>query len=217
MRGAMVMMVMIGGAAMVVRGAEKPADFTPHVAWERYEVIPGRNIFLKARPHHFTAGGSHTAPPPPPPPTRATTTTDHADSHSGPVQVLRGLWIVGKEPTAFFENSVTGEVTPVAAGAGFEGGKIGPVTLDAVEFTHGATTRRITIGFTLDGSPAPAPLIPATTATAANTGATPAATTTTGATTGSATPNSAAAPPAHSAEAALLEKMRERRLKELGK
>ena len=207
------------------------ATSAPTASREDYRILSERNIFLRNRTrptsNYVRPGGGATAP------------SSSGDDRT----VLTGIIQEGQDCVAFFEDTRTGKTTQAKVDALVGRGRLAAITLDAVQYTCDGRTTKITVGSSLAGiaasfpksvtttsaaaAPAAAPggPTPPTTrgAPGAPPGATPeAATPATASTTLSpATPGQpAAAAPSETTDtstAAILERMRQRREREINR
>ena len=115
--------------------------------------------------------------------------------------VLRGIARRGDEHVAFIEDTGTKKTWKVKAGDALAGGRVQRITLDRVEVDRAGRTVAIQVGSSLDGTPVLAPAsMPTVTSSGTATSAQPSET-------------KAVNPKLQS----ILERMRQRRQKELGK
>ena len=117
-------------------GAETE-ESRPQASWDDYEIVVDRNIFRRDR-RPASRGPSRVVLPEAPPP-------------AGRFIVLRGIAQQGDQHVAFFEQTRTGEVTRVRAGDTIADGQVAGITLDYVEFEKDGATVRVETGKNLEG------------------------------------------------------------------
>lgn len=156
-------------------------------SWERYQALTSNNIFVKDRRPQSSGSGRSS------PATHAeAATTERSFVLTGVVQ-QDGVFY------AFVEDTRNRTTMKVRAGEDVCRGKLAALTLDSVDYVKDGATTRVEVGRNFEGTTASAPA-----ATSADASTTPAA------------PGAVVAPTPGS-EAALLERLRQRRLKEMGK
>jgi len=169
--------------------ASGEADAQPEQAWERYKLIVERNIFLRnrSRPVRRTIETVRRAAPTP---ERST--------------VLTGTLRRGEEWIAFVEDLRTGVTSSVRAGEPLLRGRLAAVALDYIEYELDGQTVQVKVGDSLaGGSPGVSDMAE---------GSGPDESAPTGADAGRASPT---AGPGSAAD--ILEQMRQRRRRELGR
>lgn len=160
--------------------------------WDDYRLIVERNIFLRDR-HRPSAP-------------RPTYTPSSSPKPPDPQMILCGVADQDGAPTAFFEDDQTGQITKLQVGQRIRGGSIVGVSLDGVDYQTASGIRRVAIGQTLSGATASLASTSPTTATATSAPGGPAATTSAAASSGT----------GDKAADDIAERMRQRRLAELG-
>lgn len=156
-------------------------------SWERYRVIVDRNIFVRDRTGRRTS--DLFGPTPATSPATAPSTQPLFAPEGRQRYVVTGTVLVGAERLAFIEDSTTGATTRVRPGEQLGGATLRGVGVDHVIVEADGDRRRVAIGETLAGG---ASTLPAPTA---------------GASSGAAS----------SSEAAILERLRARREKEMSR
>jgi hypothetical protein len=208
------------------RAAPAAATPTHKAKWEDFRILTDRNIFDRNRRPQVARAtrvepprGPYTPPQPPKP------------IDDDQYLVLLGIGLEGPQYTAFFEDSKAGKILQVSPGDIVGKGRLRAVNLDSVQYDRGGKSSIVKVGYTLTGVQAasmvfvaPAPIAgPAATGTsrAAAPTPTPAGTTPTAgtATTQPTTaPSAGVAPaPAPNENQDIIERMRQRRLQELGR
>lgn len=207
------------------KAAPTAAPPTHKAKWEDFRILTDRNIFDRNR-RPQTVHVARTEPPrgqyTPPPPKPIDT-----DQYF----VLLGIGLEGPQYTAFFEDSKAGKIIQVSPGDTVGRGRLGAVNLDSVQYDRDGKSRVVKVGYTLTGLQASSMVFaaPASITGTAGAGSSQTATpppTPTGATptTGPATtqpttapPAGVAPPPAPNENQDIIERMRQRRLQELGR
>lgn len=171
--------------------AAKPQDAKPQAAgssWGRYKVLVERNAFSRTRGPQAKAEAARKLP----------------ERRPERYTVLTGITEQGDKFLAILEE-VQGDTTKVAAGGPVAGGTVKAITLDGLVFEKGGKTINVAIGSSLSlGTAPPASGDASPTGTGADAKATRAAST---------APATGQDPKA----ASLLERLRQRRMKELGR
>ncbi len=158
-------------------------------SWENYEMVVERNIFSRDRSRASKSPFAAVKEPAPRPERYI---------------VLRGIVQQGKEHIAFLEDTRTGTTTKARLGDSVAQGQVGNITLDCVEYESNGQTAKIEVGQNLEGGVSPPP-IPHEVFDTVGASEVPAAGTPEGGATVSGD------------EAAILERLREKRRKEVGK
>ncbi len=195
--------LLCGAAALAAeREAAEPAaaDAPRRASWDSYKPIVDRNIFLRDRTPKSSSHSSHSTP-------RHTDPDRTAPPTSG--LILRGITDVDGTPVAFFEDRA-GTTTMARTGDTLWHGRVKSVSLDEIEFEIDGKSRRIPIGYDLEGGAATASSAPA-----------PSSGSSAGTTASDKSPAESAGGGAASAgsadEAAVLQRLREKRAKEEGR
>ena len=113
--------------------------------WGRFGVLTERNIFLRDRAGARPQSMSSSAEP-------AVTRDPDEDL------VLAGVIHQGGVAEAFIENGGTGEITRLRVGDSSGKGQISAITLDNIEYSRDGERKRIEVGQTLLGGPASPPI-----------------------------------------------------------
>ena len=113
-------------------------------SWEKYKVIVERNIFLRQRSNY-----SHRP--------EFTHTTEMPMARPRSPIVLTGIIRQGSEHIAFLENTSTGVTLRVAAGSTYADGRVTRIELDHIEYEKDDQTVTVSIGSNLQGEPAAGP------------------------------------------------------------
>ena len=179
-------------------------------SWEKYKVIVERNIFLRQRSNYSRR------------PEFTHTTEMPMERPRSPV-VLTGIIRQGNEHIAFLENTSTGVTLRVAAGSEYADGRIARIELDHIDYEKDDKTVTVPVGSNLQGEPATgAASFGERTDLLQGGGTTPPGEAPAETTNASAQPGAAssaattpAAAGATSDAASILERLRQRRLKEL--
>ena len=180
-------------------------------SWEKYRVIVERNIFLRQR-SSYSSRPEFTHMPAMP-----------VDSPESCV-VLTGIVRQGSEYIAFLENTRTGVTLRVAADSPYADGRVARIELDHIEYEKDDQTVKIAVGSNLRGESAAAPAssFGERTDLLRDEGTTPSGEASAESANASAQPGAAGpavtvptAAGAPSDEASILERLRQRRLKEL--
>ena len=183
----------IGLAALCVLGVTAPAGGADapasQPAWETYRVLVERNIFSRSRARRL--------------PFRAPL-APQATPRPEALVVLTGIVLQGDERVAFLEDTMTGATVKVRAGDQVAAGRLKNITLDYVEYEIGGRTEKIRIGRSLRRAPPASMPARAPYAAASRPTKAPAAAVSAPPTTGK------------SSAEAILERLRQRRQKELG-
>ena len=174
----------------ITGAARRPAS---ERSWERYNILVERNIFARNRGRKREREPAETTVAPKP----------------ERYQVLAGVVQQGDEFIAFIEDS-RGGTKAVRSGDEIAEGRVKTINLASIRFEQDGKTTTIKIGDSLQGGPRPRFTKDATRASGTAKDATKAA--------GSATPSAkpAAKPATSDSQAAILERLRQRRKKELG-
>lgn len=175
------------GTSRQTNASTTPSTSASRPAWERYRVIVDRNIFLRERNGRRTADLFGSIPGGA---TTAPSTQPLLASDVRQRYVVTGTVLVGAERLVFIEDSTTGATSRVKPGESVGGTRVRSVGLDHVIVDSGEDGRRVAIGETLGGG---ASILPAPTTGPAPGGA------------------------SSSSEAAILERLRARREKELSR
>jgi len=157
--------------------------------WDDYKVVVERNIFSRDR-GRVREGAPTASPQAPPRPERYI--------------VLTGIVRQGKQLIAFLEDVRTGATTRARIGDALAQGRLTNITLDCVQYESNGETAEIGIGENLEGG-ASTPMISQEFFEAA------------GAAGAAAAPTSEGEAAATTDEAAILERLRQKRERELGK
>ncbi len=174
---------------VAVAAENSGAERQTRASWENYNVVVERNIFRRDRARR---------------PKRVSAVVEELPSRPERYIVLTGIVQQSKEHIAFLEDTRTGTTTRVRIGDSVADGKLKHITLDYVEYESNGDVAKIEIGKNLDGSVS-TPAIPQASSEEDGTPDVPAA----------GTPDDGAA--AGGDEAAILERLRQKRQKELGK
>jgi len=156
-------------------------------SWDSYKTVVTKNIFLRDRGSRRAERGRE-APPPPPPPERFI--------------VLRGTIQQGEDSRAFLEDVRTGKTEVRRPGETLAAGRLGAITLSYIEYECNGAVKRVEIGANLEGA-ASLPVAFHEIPEVLNGTAMPAA------------PTASGEPPS-AEEAAILERLRQRRQNEGG-
>jgi len=168
---------------------EEPPRRAGRQPWQRYELLGVRNIFRKDR-RAPVQQARPTPRPAAPTPQRST--------------VLTGVAQQGSEHVAFFEDARMGTTSRLRVGDDVAGGTLVAISLDSVQFELNGQKRQISIGMNLEGGASTAlPITGLDSLEQALDEVLPAA-------------SSGASQPAPAASTDLLERLRQRRLEELG-
>jgi hypothetical protein len=111
----------------------------PTAQWDDYRLIIDRNIFSRDRTSPSARRPSYT------PRSLGRTETE---------MILCGVAAQDGTLVAFFEDDQTGETTKLGLGQRIRGGSIAGITLDGVDYQTAAGIRRVAIGQTLSGAAA---------------------------------------------------------------
>ncbi len=149
-------------AASAARAPSTPrAPSAPTASREDYRILSERNIFLRNRTRPTTgrlgSGGATAAAP----------------STGDDRMVLTGVIQEGQDYVAFFEDTRTGKTTQAKVDALVGRGRLTAITLDAVQYACDGRTTKVAIGSSLAGIAASFPRSMTTTAAAAAPGAGP--------------------------------------------
>lgn len=175
-------------SALATTSQAQESKTTKTASWERYQNLTSNNIFVKDR-RPQTSGGSRSSHTPRP----ESASTERTLVLSGIVQ-QDGVYI------AFVEDTRARTTTKLRIGDALGQGKVAAMTLDAVDYVRDGATVRVEVGKNFEGAAA---------------GTMPSASSDSGSTPGGGSGSAVA--PTPGSEAALLERMRQRRLKEMGK
>lgn len=152
----------------------------------RYEVLTSRSIFVRQRGQNDNRNGSQASSPAP----------------AAPAWMLAGTALLSNERVAFIENARTGETSRVKEGETTGAGRVVKVHQDGVDMESDGRTVRIVIGGAIGNGEVTASGVSATT------GPAPVAASPGG--------EAASVPPMSSDEAAILERLKARRAREMG-
>jgi hypothetical protein len=192
-------MLLLAPAAYADENSAAPT--TPKPSFDGYRAVIDRNIFSRRRVTP-APGGRPDKPPEQTAEKPAENAAPAAPPDPASRHVLVGISIVGGRATALVEDRDRQRMLRVISGEQLLDRTITQITFDRLHLQLGADTVAIAPGQTLAGGDAPEPTPPST------------ATPTTGESAASA---STAPPPTSDAEAAILERLRQRRQQELNR
>ena len=112
-------------------GAAPASQPTSQPAWARYEVVVERNMFSRDR--------GAAAP-------RRTETTVRARPVPGRNIVLTGIALQGEEHVAFLEDTLTGTTAETRIGEAVLGGRLTKITLDSIDYEKDGDIVTVEIG-----------------------------------------------------------------------
>jgi hypothetical protein len=183
--------VWVGGSAWLARAQTSPAQEPPAPMDKAFTVLLERSIFSRD-------GRSRSARPLTTAPTSAPYVRPLTPEQAN---VFRGVLCPDQEYVAFIENIQNGQINVLKAGDEIAGGRIAAITLDTMNFATGGRVHEIRLGQNLAGE-----TVGATTQPFASS---------VGGTSSSATSSTSA--PTDPKQAAILEAMRQKRLREGGR
>jgi len=181
----------LGAAALAATSAGPPPQAGRNTPWDAYSLLLTRNIFSRNRTVYTPRAWRPTSRP--------------VDTRPAPAMVLTGTAVQERGRIAFFEDPMTGETLWAVPGQAVGGGTLVAVSESSVEYRSWGARRTLLLGDSITGAPG-------TLAPAAGAGAMPFVATRPAGTTG---PSPARSAPAGGTD--ILERMRRRRMQEMGR